>query len=280
MLLFSLVVVLSSTVLYHIKNQHPGAMSEDRSQPKTTSLLAGEKVSRTDVTESEPDPARRVPSAAGYPTQARRDPTPRVPSGLGRVSSGRDRMLVRVIFAEADIRKVELTTKPDTVDLLIGSLKDVLQINYEFKDPNFDNELCNLTAISELPERPTLKIIPVLTLVEVPVPQSTSSELSDTPSQADMEILSISSEESQCQWPEVFDMYIPKFSVDVEYSLEDARQLMVDEMKKKTPNGALIKQKMDLTFALRRDEVVKDKPDITQICQRWPALFTEHQVGL
>ena len=35
-------------------------------------------------------------------------------------------------------------------------------------------------------------------------------------------------------------------------SLEDAGQLLVDEMKKKNPNGALIKQKMDLTFALRR----------------------------
>ncbi|CAM4598830.1 unnamed protein product [Leuciscus chuanchicus] len=55
---------------------------------------------------------------------------------------------------------------------------------------------------------------------------------------------------------------------------------MVDEMKKKTPNGALIKQKMDLTYALRRNEVVKDKPAITQICQHWPALFTEHQVCL
>lgn len=58
-------------------------------------------------------------------------------------------------------------------------------------------------------------------------------------------------------------------------SFEDARQLMVDKMKKKTPNGALIKQKMDLTFALQRNEVVKDKPAITQICQHWPALFTE-----
>ena len=57
-------------------------------------------------------------------------------------------------------------------------------------------------------------------------------------------------------------------------SLEDARQLMVNEMKKKNPNGALIKQKMDLTFALRRNEVVKDKPAVTQMCQRWPALFT------
>lgn len=139
-------------------------------------------------------------------------------------------MLVRVIFTEADIRKVELTTKPDTVDHLIRSLKDVLQINYDFslqfKDPNFDNELCNLTEISELTVRPTLKIIPVLSLVEVPVPRSTSSEeLSDTPSQADTDIFSNSSEERQRQWPEVFDMHIPKFSVDVEYRLRQANLL-------------------------------------------------------
>lgn len=47
-------------------------------------------------------------------------------------------------------------------------------------------------------------------------------------------------------------------------SLEDAPQLMVDKIKKKTPNRAFITQKMDLTFALRRNE----------------ALFTEQQVGL
>lgn len=54
-------------------------------------------------------------------------------------------------------------------------------------------------------------------------------------------------------------------------SLEDARPFMVEEMKKKTPNAALIKQEMDLTFALRRTEVMKDKTAINQ---------TEHQVGL
>lgn len=336
--------------------------------------------------------------------------------------AAQQRMLVRVILTEADIRKVALKTKPDTVDNLIGSLKDALQINYsfslQFKDPDFDNELCNLTEISELPERPTLKIIPVLTLVEVPIPGLTSSEeLSDTHSQADTAILSDSSQERQRQWPEEFDLYIPKFSVDVEYrlrqanllylkdgshlipskelkhdilerlaetiyalkayptnaefeavasalvrahpclkeqgsvsgwsgwknslkfkmgnyrskmrqlghrdvtvnggkqgkhspggdppnksikkprrgevnylpdypdgqddsSLENARQLMVEEMKKKIRNGVLIKEKMDLTFALRRNEVVKEKPEINEIRQRWPALFTEHQVGL
>lgn len=153
-------------------------------------------------------------------------------------------MLVRVIITEADIRKVELTTKPDTVDLLIGSLKDILPINYDFslqfKDPNFDNELCNLTEISELPERPTLKIIALLTLVEVPIPHLTSSEeLSDTPSQADTDILSDSSQERQCQWSEVFDMYIPKFSVDVDYRLRQANLLHLRDGTQLNPTKGL-----------------------------------------
>ena len=135
-------------------------------------------------------------------------------------------------------------TKPNTVDLLIDTLKDALQINYsfslQFKDPNFDNELCNLTEISELPERPTLKIIPVLSLVEVPQPALTSSEeLTDTPSEADTDILSNSSQERQRKWPEVFDMYIPKFSVDVEYRLRQANLLHLRDGTHLTPSKEL-----------------------------------------
>ena len=61
-------------------------------------------------------------------------------------------------------------------------------------------------------------------------------------------------------------------------SLEAAREVMVQEMMKKKPNDSLIKKEMDITFALRRNEVVKDKPDISQMVKRWPALFTESQV--
>ncbi|XP_048011410.1 sterile alpha motif domain-containing protein 3-like [Megalobrama amblycephala] len=35
---------------------------------------------------------------------------------------------------------------------------------------------------------------------------------------------------------------------------------------------------MDMTFALRRKEVVNEKPHISQMILRWPALFTESQV--
>ncbi|XP_037637667.1 uncharacterized protein LOC119495352 [Sebastes umbrosus] len=49
-------------------------------------------------------------------------------------------------------------------------------------------------------------------------------------------------------------------------------------MQKRTPNGQLVKQKMDQTFALRRKEVVESEPAISKMVERWPALFTEDQV--
>ncbi|XP_036943454.1 uncharacterized protein LOC119013234 [Acanthopagrus latus] len=63
-----------------------------------------------------------------------------------------------------------------------------------------------------------------------------------------------------------------------DHNLEGARQVMISEMMKRKPNGPVIKKEMDVTFALRRKEVVIDKPAISQIIRRWPALFTESQV--
>nr|XP_040024850.1 uncharacterized protein LOC120812745 isoform X1 [Gasterosteus aculeatus aculeatus]XP_040024851.1 uncharacterized protein LOC120812745 isoform X1 [Gasterosteus aculeatus aculeatus] len=60
-------------------------------------------------------------------------------------------------------------------------------------------------------------------------------------------------------------------------SLEACKDL-VDEMQKRTPNGPLVKQKMDQTFALRRKEVVESEPAISTMVRCWPALFTEDQV--
>lgn len=324
------------------------------------------------------------------------------------------KMTMRVILTEADIRKVVLNKRPATVENLISMLKESLGLDSNFslqyKDPEFNYELCNLTEMEDLPEKPTVQVIPVLELVAV----SASDEVcSDTPSTADTEILSHSSQERQKQWPEFFD--IPTFSVDVEHrlrqadllfmsegthlnvskelkheilerlaesmyiytaypnaaqfesvaaaliskhpclqergstsrccgwknslkwkmgnyrtkrrrsgcldvavntgkrgrhsaegepankrikkamkgelnylpnfpdefdqaALESARKDLVDEMQKRTPNGLLVKQKMDQTFALRRKEVVESEPAISTMVERWPALFTEDQV--
>lgn len=124
-----------------------------------------------------------------------------------------------VIVSEGDIRKLTMTTQPDTVEDMIGWLKSTLQANYNFilqyQAPDFNNELCNLEDVSELPDRPTIKIIPMIELVSVtePVeqPVEQSSLCSDTSSLADTEILSSSSLDRSVPWPEVFE--IPKFSV-------------------------------------------------------------------
>lgn len=68
---------------------------------------------------------------------------------------------------------------------LINQLTATLGINFclQYKDPELNYELCNLTDINELHEKTIVKVIPVLDVV------STSDEIqSDTLSSADTEI--------------------------------------------------------------------------------------------
>lgn len=334
------------------------------------------------------------------------------------------RVLLRVIIDQDDIRKLILNKRPDSIEELKVQLKDKLSLPYDFKlqyeDPDF-NMLCNLTEVGDLPERATLKIIRVLTLTALPsptTPSDTEGSTADTEgSTADTEILSTAGSsplERRQQWPEFF--FIPNFSVDVNYrlrqgdlaylkdgtrmtpsrdmkhdileklaetmysykaypedeeisdvakaliskhpcltepgsqpgwygwknslkfkmgnyrtklrkagcedvainggkrskanpegespsrnikrakrgeanylpnlpeghdetSLEDARKVLTEEMKKKHPNSIVISQKMDQTFPLRRREIVTKKPAVKNMVERWPALFTERQVS-
>lgn len=326
-----------------------------------------------------------------------------------------EKMTMRVIFTEADIRKLTVETRPTTME----DLKSMLQVSFglqypfdlQFQDPEFNCELCNLTDVSDFPDKPTIKIIPLFELS--PLEIGALSE--DQHSSADTAILSVSSVEWQEPWPLIFD--IPNFSTDVAYHLrqadmkyledgtvfkkvpkdmkhemlekiaehmysytayptnqqyesvaksliskyprlrengsvsgcsgwknsitykmsnyrrkrsrsgcrdvlvnagkrgchsqgnsanknikkpkrgelnflpnfpeginetrlEEARTEMEDEMKKRMPNGRLIKQNMDLTFALRRNEVVDTAPPISLVMKRWPALFTNEQVHI
>ena len=88
-------------------------------------------------------------------------------------------MLFRVIIATDDVRSVSLESLPETVDELVNilcrelSLEGILVL--QFEDPAFQNELCNLTNICDLPEgRATLKVIQKTT------PESSAdSQLSD-----------------------------------------------------------------------------------------------------
>lgn len=63
-----------------------------------------------------------------------------------------------------------------------------------------------------------------------------------------------------------------------DHALEEERCIMVDEMKKRGKDMPLIKQKMDLTFSLRRKEIVEVQPLVMEVQLRWPALFLEEQI--
>ncbi|KAF7640622.1 hypothetical protein LDENG_00029670, partial [Lucifuga dentata] len=75
------------------------------------------------------------------------------------------RLLLRVVIDEDDIRKLTLNERPDSIEELKRQLSDKLSLQYDFKlqyeDQDFSNALCNLTQITDLPERATLKIIPL-----------------------------------------------------------------------------------------------------------------------
>ncbi|XP_039616114.1 uncharacterized protein LOC120533329 [Polypterus senegalus] len=92
-----------------------------------------------------------------YPKTQEGQPSPKTSSKT--ISS--EAMLFRVIIAPDDIRRVSPESRPDTVDELVAILcKELGVLVLQFEDPAFQNELCNLTNISDLPEgRATLKII-------------------------------------------------------------------------------------------------------------------------
>lgn len=63
-------------------------------------------------------------------------------------------------------------------------------------------------------------------------------------------------------------------------SLEQQRILLVEASKKAKVDESFIREKMELTFSLRRREVVDDQPMVIEIQDRWPALFFKDQVRI
>ncbi|XP_076616611.1 uncharacterized protein LOC143339324 [Chaetodon auriga] len=72
--------------------------------------------------------------------------------------------------------------------------------------------------------------------------------------------------------------YLPPLPIgDTEATLEKERVDMLQEIKKKN-NERIISEKMERSFSIRRQEVVKQCPAIQDFRERWPALFSEAQI--
>ncbi|KAG9278047.1 sterile alpha motif domain-containing protein 3-like [Astyanax mexicanus] len=129
------------------------------------------------------------------------------------------KMLLRIIINKDDIRKIQTDSEPETLDSFYSFLKCKLGLGgdfvVQFQDPDFGNEFCNLSSLSELPkEKATLKVI----LKQIPESPQTDSTLDtaslSSPSSSSME------DTPSCRrpWPDPF--VIPKFSYDVELKLK------------------------------------------------------------
>jgi hypothetical protein len=82
--------------------------------------------------------------------------------------------------------------------------------------------------------------------------------------------------------PKRFEInFLPNFpDGEDEASMESKRKEMVEDMKKRRLNAALISRNMNSTFALRRKELIEKEPAVKNTVERWPALFTQSQVSL
>lgn len=326
---------------------------------------------------------------------------------------------VRVVINENDIRKVTFQERPQNLDELISELKKRLSLQFDFmlhyEDPDFNNAFFNLMDITDLPPRPTVKIVSMENVTITLSQTSASSCNVSTASSSDTDILPLNEENSREPWPSTFE--VPYFSVDVEYrlrqgnliymrdgtrmtvsrdmkhdilqklaeeiykylaypqdehfaivaealigkhpclkepgstracngwknslkfkmgnlraklrqygladvsvnsnkktrnnpngdppaknlkrprrsetnflpnfpkgedalTLESSRQILENEMKKRSPNGLSVNQLMNQTFSLRRKEIVEEQPSVKQMLERWPALFCKQQASI
>lgn len=73
--------------------------------------------------------------------------------------------------------------------------------------------------------------------------------------------------------------YLPPHPVGIDdQKLEEERIQLIQEVQK-TNNANIISEKMFNTFSIRRQEVVAQSP-VSELMERWPALFTATQVRL
>ncbi|XP_060770122.1 lactation elevated protein 1 homolog B isoform X3 [Neoarius graeffei] len=132
-------------------------------------------------------------------------------------------MLLRVIVSPQEIRRATLQDVPPSVDELCMVLGLRGNFLLQFEDPDFGNELCNLTDIKDLPtERATLKVL--FTFSE-PLSDSTldtanlSSQSTVSPSP--------SSSGDPTEWPDPF--VFPDFTHDVEFQLRVANDAYAND---------------------------------------------------
>ncbi len=129
----------------------------------------------------------------------------------------------------------------------------------QFEDPDFGNELCNLTGIKELPQdSAVLRILwkssgvpddmaSTSSITSVSTPESASMSPTPSTSSAQCSSVQLMQQEISVHWPSPFP--VPVFSYDVELSLAKGNECFKD-------SGALLnvarKMKMDISDSIAK----------------------------
>lgn len=104
-------------------------------------------------------------------------------------------MLLQVIVSETEIRRLSVDRIPSSIEELYQALQTNLGLSerlvLQFEDPDFNNQLCNLSDMKDLPvDRATLKVL------------FTADDASD--STLDTASLPSSSSGDSVEWPDPF----------------------------------------------------------------------------
>lgn len=155
-------------------------------------------------------------------------------------------VILKVILSDGSCQRLTFTHGlPASVDEVIIEVRRQCGLQQHFRlqfmDSLFGNEFFNVTSISEIEDRGTLKVIDsskpnthddAFSVHSVPSPQSSSVCSNNSPSLSvvDTDVLSSSeSTSSRSSWPSIF--HVPKFSYDAELKLQKAN---VDFLKNGT----------------------------------------------
>uniref|UniRef100_A0A8D3D275 PB1 domain-containing protein n=1 Tax=Scophthalmus maximus TaxID=52904 RepID=A0A8D3D275_SCOMX len=109
------------------------------------------------------------------------------------------------------VRKMTLSSRPESVDELKTMIKEKLKLDYDFslsyQDPDFDGQLCSLVDIEELPQKAVLKVV------------RSESDASSVASDDTIILPHAITPDRTERWPDVFP--VPAFSYEVELILSD-----------------------------------------------------------
>ena len=74
-----------------------------------------------------------------------------------------ERLKLRVILDTDNAARLILPSRPSSVQALIDEIKTRLKLTFDFQlqfhDPDFDNVLCNLVDIDDMPSTASVKVV-------------------------------------------------------------------------------------------------------------------------